>query len=55
MPGTRKQSLQSEDVKKVIIVARGGGGEGGKATFTGKFLSVLKLQEMQLNLLFCDN
>ena len=29
MPGTRKQSLQSEDVKKVIIVAGGGGGGGG--------------------------
>ena len=32
MPGTRKQSLQSEDVKKVIIVARGGGG-GGQSYF----------------------
>ena len=28
MPGTRKQRLQPEDVKKVIILARGvGGGE----------------------------
>ena len=34
----------------------GGGGEGeAKATFIGKFLSVLKVQERQLNLLFFDN
>ena len=66
MPGNRKQSLQFEDVNTVIILARGegrgrvrrgGGGlegeaEGGglKATFIWKFLNVLKLQEMQLNL-----
>ena len=56
MPGNRKQSLQFEDVNTVIILARGEGrgreAEGGglKATFIWKFLNVLKLQEMQLNL-----
>ena len=60
MPGNRKQSLQFEDVNTVIILARGEGrgwvrgreaeGRGLKATFIWKFLNVLKLQEMQLNL-----
>ena len=50
MPGTRKQSLQPEDVKKVITLARGVG-RGRKLLSCGnKFLSVLKLQERQLNL-----
>ena len=45
-----------EDKQQVIILAwgLGGGGGGAEATFRN-FVSVLKLQEMQLNLLLFDN
>ena len=43
-----------EDKQQVIILARGVGDGGGGSHFQ-KILSVLKLQEMQLNLLFFDN
>ena len=46
--------VMPEDKQQVIILAWGLGGGGGGSYFQ-KFLSVLKLQEMQLNLLFFDN
>ena len=55
----QKAELATRGRKKGNHTSWGGGGEGGgreaKATFIGKFLSVLKLQERQLNLLFFDN
>ena len=51
----QKAELATRGRKKGNHSSWGGGEREAKATFIGKFLSVLKVQERQLNLLFFDN